>query len=57
MSITREDELIGMKKVSIAVACTLREMCSYAKPGLSTKQLDTFGAKTQSTLGTKLIEK
>jgi len=31
MSITTEAELIGMKKASEAVACTLKEMRNYAE--------------------------
>lgn len=44
MSITKEAELTGMRKVSEAVAHTLREMKNHAKPGMSTKELDDFGA-------------
>lgn len=44
MSISRESELIGMKKVSDVVAYTLKEMKNYVRPGLSTKELDDFGA-------------
>lgn len=44
MSITNETELIGMKKVSEAVAYTLKEMKKFARPGISTKELDDFGA-------------
>lgn len=44
MSITKESELIAMKKVSDVVAYTLKEMKDYARPGISTKQLDDFGA-------------
>lgn len=44
MSITKETELIGMKKVSDAVAYTLKEMKDHAKPGMTTKELDDFGA-------------
>jgi len=53
MSITKEDELIGMKKVSEAVAQTLKEMCDYALPGMTTKQLDKYGAKILSDFGAK----
>lgn len=53
MSITRDEELIGMKKASEAVACTLKEMRNYAKPGMTTKQLDDFGAKVLSDFGAK----
>ena len=53
MSITREDELIGIQKASEAVACTLKEMRNYAQPGLTTKQLDSYGAKILSHFGAK----
>lgn len=44
MSIKTESDLLGMKKVSEVVALTLKEMKNYAKPGISTKELDEFGA-------------
>lgn len=53
MSITREEELIGMKKASEAVAHTLKEMRTYAKPGMTTKQLDEFGASILADFGAK----
>ncbi|HTN17337.1 MAG TPA: type I methionyl aminopeptidase [Chitinophagaceae bacterium] len=53
MSITTETELAGMKKASEAVAYTLKEMSRYAKPGMSTKQLDDYGAQLLSDLGAK----
>lgn len=53
MSITNEQELSGMKRVSEAVAITLKKMCQYAKPGMSTKQLDNYGAEILSDLGAK----
>jgi len=53
MSITKEAELLGMQEVSEAVAITLKEMSSYAQPGMSTKQLDEFGAKILSDLGAR----
>jgi methionyl aminopeptidase len=53
MSITQESELIGMIKASEAVACTLKEMRDYAQPGITTKQLDNFGAKILSDFGAK----
>lgn len=51
MSITKESELIGMKKVSEVVAYTLKEMKSYARPGISTKQLDNYGAEIMKDFG------
>lgn len=53
MLITNEDELSGMQKASDAVAYTLKQMCSYAQPGMTTKQLDNFGAQILSNLGAR----
>ncbi|MEZ0453553.1 type I methionyl aminopeptidase [Sphingobacterium thalpophilum] len=53
MSITKHEELIGMQKVSEVVAYTLKEMRNYAKPGMTTKELDDFGAKILSGFGAK----
>jgi len=53
MSITNDFELEGMKKASEAVACTLKEMTAFAKPGISTKELDEFGARILADFGAK----
>ncbi len=53
MSITNEAEMVGMKKASEAVAYTLKAMSNYAQPGMSTKQLDDYGAKMLSDFGAK----
>jgi methionyl aminopeptidase len=53
MSITKEAELTGMKNASEAVACTLKEIRNYAEPGMTTKQLDDYGAKILSDFGAK----
>jgi len=53
MSINNTRELSGIKKVSEAVAVTLREMRSYAKPGMSTKELDDYGQKVLESFGAK----
>lgn len=53
MSITTEEELAGMKRVSKAVAYTLKEMRNFARPGISTKQLDDFGGEMLNDLGAK----
>jgi methionyl aminopeptidase len=53
MSITKESELIGMKKASEAVAITLKEMRNYAQPGMTTKELDNYGAKILSQFKAK----
>lgn len=51
MSITTELELIGMKKVSEAVAYTLKEMKNFAKVGMTTKELDDFGGNILKNFG------
>jgi methionyl aminopeptidase len=53
MSINNESELAGMQKVSKAVAYTLKEMRNFAKPGMSTKQLDDYGGQILSDLSAK----
>jgi methionyl aminopeptidase len=53
MSITTDAELAGMQHVSEAVALTLKEMRNYARPGMSTKQLDNYGASILSDLGAR----
>jgi methionyl aminopeptidase len=53
MSITKEAELIGMQKASEAVANTLKEMRNYAQPGMSTKELDDYGAQILAGYGAK----
>lgn len=53
MSITTEDELLGMQRISKAVAYTLKEMRNFAKPGMSTKQLDDFGGDILKDFGAK----
>src|SRR5688572_6407999 len=44
MSISSQADLLGIKRVSDVVASTLNRMRRYAAPGMSTKQLDDFGA-------------
>lgn len=53
MSITKEAELIGMQQASEAVAYTLKEMRNYAQVGMTTKELDNYGAKILSDFGAK----
>ena len=57
MSITNEVELNGIKKISEAVATTLKEMRNYAKPGMTAKQLDDFGGDVLQQLGAKSAPK
>jgi methionyl aminopeptidase len=53
MSITNENELTGIQKASEAVAKTLKAMLEYAKVGMSTKELDEYGATLLTNLGAK----
>ena len=42
-----------MKRISEAVAHTLRQMTSYARPGMSTKELDNYGSSVLSGFGAR----
>lgn len=53
MSITVQSELIAMQKVSEVVALALREMRNYARPGMSTKELDNFGGQILADHGAR----
>lgn len=53
MLISGEADLSGMQKASEAVAIVLKEMKNYAKPGISTKELDEYGAKLLTEFGAK----
>ena len=53
MSITKESDLVGMRNAGEAVANTLKKMTNYAQPGMSTKELDEFGAKILAEFGAK----
>ena len=53
MSITKEYELTGMKQISEIVGTTLKEMRAYARPGMTTKELDDFGGQILNDLGAK----
>ncbi|REA55499.1 type I methionyl aminopeptidase [Dyadobacter luteus] len=53
MSISTESDLLGMRSASEAVAYTLKQMTQYAQPGMTTKELDDFGAKILTEFGAK----
>jgi methionine aminopeptidase, type I len=53
MSISSESERIGMQRVSEVVATTLKAMRDYAKPGMTTKQLDDYGRALFEVSGAK----
>ena len=51
MSISTENERIGMQQASDVVALTLKKMREYAKPGISTKELDEYGGELLAQFG------
>lgn len=53
MSITTEEELLGMQQISNIVAETLRKMREYAAVGMSSKELDDFGGEVLASYGAK----
>lgn len=57
MSISKEADLNGMKKASEAVAVTLKQMIAYAQVGMTTKELDNFGASVLKEFGAKSAPK
>lgn len=57
MSISTQSELQGMQRVSEAVAATLKKMREYARPGMSTLELDEYGGEWLRTYGAKSAPK
>lgn len=57
MSITSQEELVGMQEVSKAVAETLKQMREHAAPGMSTWELDDFGGDILNKMGAKSAPK
>ncbi|MAZ26654.1 MAG: type I methionyl aminopeptidase [Cytophagaceae bacterium] len=53
MSISTEAELEGMRRVSEAVGVTLKLMKEYAKVGMSTMELDNYGASILKKYGAR----
>jgi len=53
MSITSNEELLGMQQISNAVAETLKQMRAHAAPGMTAKELDDFGGAILNSLGAK----
>jgi len=53
MSIAKESELTGMKRVSEVVGTTLKLMRKYTKVGMSTKELDEYGGEILKSYGAK----
>jgi methionyl aminopeptidase len=53
MSITTQSELLGMQAVSEAVGLTLKKMREYARPGMSTLELDQYGGHLLAGFGAR----
>ncbi|MCB0640050.1 MAG: type I methionyl aminopeptidase [Phaeodactylibacter sp.] len=51
MSIDSDVDLIGIQEASKAVALTLKKMQAYARPGMSTKELDDYGFELLRSMG------
>jgi methionyl aminopeptidase len=51
MSITSDAELSGIKKISNAVALTLKEMREFTKTGLTARELDEYGGSILAKVG------
>jgi len=57
MSISTEDERTGIEQASNAVAIALKKMREYAKPGISTKELDDYGGQLLAQMGARSAPK
>jgi methionyl aminopeptidase len=57
MSISSEQEKLGMQKVSEAVAYTLKAMRKHCREGMSAKALDEFGADLLQSFGARSAPK
>ena len=53
MSIESQQDLLGIKRVSEAVGITLRKMREHARAGMSTLELDLYGAALLKQLGAR----
>ncbi|WP_028981278.1 type I methionyl aminopeptidase [Sporocytophaga myxococcoides] len=57
MSISSQADIEGLQRISDAVALTLKQMREYAKPGMSTKELDEFGGEILRNFGARSAPK
>lgn len=57
MSIDSEADLSGIKQAGQAVALTLKQMREYARPGMSTKELDDYGYSVLKSFGAESAPK
>jgi methionyl aminopeptidase len=57
MSLSSNEELLGMQKASAAVATTLKLMRAHARPGMSTLELDLYGGQILEQWGARSAPK
>lgn len=57
MSITSPAELEGITRISEIVGTTLQKMRDYARPGMSTRELDEYGGELLNSYGAKSAPK
>lgn len=57
MIIQTEEELAGMRAIGEVVGATLRAMREYAKPGMSTRELDEYGNQLLLSYGARSAPK
>lgn len=53
MSISSQAELTGITRISEAVAMTLKKMRAYARPGMTTYELDEYGGALLREMGAR----
>jgi methionyl aminopeptidase len=53
VQIQSDRDIEGMKRASQAVAVTLKKMCTFCKPGMSTKEIDEYGKKILAEFGAR----
>lgn len=53
MSVTSQAELLGIQRISEIVGTTLKLMREYARPGVTTQELDNFGGAVLNSFGAK----
>lgn len=57
MSLTSQEEWIGMQQISQIVGSTLKRMQEYAQPGMSTLELDQYGGRLLELHGARSAPK
>ncbi|MFD2673170.1 type I methionyl aminopeptidase [Marinicrinis sediminis] len=57
MIVKHDYEIEGLKRIGRIVATTIEEMKAYAKPGMTTKQLDEYGETVLNRLGARSAPK